>query len=57
MRRNEKIEELNAELKAAQDAVAAENKLAFSPKVAVLRDVVFKLLRRIEHIKASMYKS
>lgn len=57
MRRDEKIKELNAELKTAQDAVTAENKLRFSPNVAVLRDVVFKLVRRIEHLKASIYKS
>lgn len=57
MTRDNKIRELNKELGDAQNAVRAENKLQFSPNGAVLRDVVFKLIRRIEHLKASIYKS
>lgn len=56
MNRDNKIKELTQELEDAQTAVTAENKLPFSPNVAVLRDVVFQLARRLEHIKASIFK-
>lgn len=57
MTRDDKIKELNKDLKEARDAVTAENKLAFSPNILRLRDIVQKISEKLEYIKSSIYKS